>query len=72
MLFHGVANIEEAASTAKKYVDEGVSIVELCGGFGYGGTQAVLDAVGDRAQVSLTMSQILDAPKLNKILEDWM
>ena len=72
MVIQGVGSIEEGASMAKKYVDEGVSIVELCGGFGYGGAKTVSDAVGDRAQVSMTVSQILDAPKLTKILGYWM
>lgn len=71
VLIQGVASVEEGASMAKKYADEGASIIELCGAFGYGGAKAVSDAVGDKAQVSMTVSEILAAPKLAKILEDW-
>ena len=72
MLIQGVGSVEEGTSLVKKLVDEGVSLVELCGGFGYGGAKAVSDAVGDRASVSMAVSQVLDAPKLAGILNDWM
>jgi len=71
MLIQGVESVEEGVSMAKKYVQEGVSIVELCGGFGYRGAKEVSDAVGDKASVSMSVSQVLDAPKLAKILGDW-
>ena len=71
MLIQGVRSIEEGASLAAQLADEGISIVELCGGFGFRGAQAVSDAVGDRAQVSMAVSQVLDAPKLTKILGEW-
>jgi len=72
MLIQGVGSIEEGASMAKKLVDKGVSLIELCGGFGYGGAKAVSDAVGDRASVSMAVGQVLDAPKLAGILKEWM
>ena len=72
MLIQGVGSIEEGASMAEKFADEGGTLVELCGGFGYAGAKAVSDAVGDRASVSIAVGQVLDAPKLAKILEDWV
>jgi len=71
MLVQGVRSIDEGAAMAKQLVAEGVSLIELCGAFGYAGAKAVSDAVGDRASVSPTVSQVLDAPKLAKILETW-
>ena len=71
MMFQGVRSIEEGASMAKQFVAEGVSLIELCGAFGFAGAKAVSEAVGDRASVSATLSQVLDAPKLAKILEIW-
>jgi hypothetical protein len=72
MLIQGVGSVEEGASMARQFVDEGVSIVELCGAFGYAGAKAVSDAVGEKAQVSMTVSEITAAPKLAKILDDWL
>ena len=71
MLIQGVTSIEEGASIAGKLAEEGVSIIELCGGFGYGGAKAVSDAVGEKASVSMAVGQVLDAPKLAGILGDW-
>ena len=71
MLIQGVSSIEEGASMAKRLADEGVSLVELCGGFGYEGAKAVSDAVSDKTSVSMSVVQVLDAPKLAGILADW-
>jgi len=71
MMIQGVRSIEEGASMAKQFVEEGVSLVELCGGFGYAGAKAVSDAVGDRASVGMIVHQVWDAPKLAKVLEAW-
>jgi len=71
MLIQGVGSIEEGASMAKQFAEAGVSLIELCGGFGFAGAKTVSDAVGNRASVSMTVSQVLDAPKLAEILGDW-
>lgn len=68
-VIQGVRSIEEGASMAKQFVEEGVSLVELCGGFGYAGAKAVSDAVGDRASVGMIVHQVWNAPKLAIVLE---
>lgn len=71
MVIQGVKSIEEGASMAKQLVEEGISLVELCGGFGYAGAKIVSEAVGDRASVGMIVLQVWDAPKLAKMLETW-
>ncbi|MEM0021645.1 MAG: DUF6506 family protein [Fervidicoccaceae archaeon] len=48
---HGVSSYEEAAALAKKLVEDGVSVIELCGGFGNRGVAIVSEAVAGKAKV---------------------
>jgi hypothetical protein len=47
----GVKNYDEAQKVALLMVDEGVTAIELCAGFGNEGTALVAKAVGERAIV---------------------
>ena len=47
----GVPKAEDALPIAKRLVDEGVQLVELCGGFGPVGTTRILEATGHRVPV---------------------
>ena len=47
----GVRNVDEAASVARQLVDEGVELIELCGGFGGEGLGAVVNAVQGKVPV---------------------
>lgn len=49
----GVKNYEEAQIVALQLVEEGVSAIELCAGFGTEGTALVAKAVGDKAIVGV-------------------
>jgi hypothetical protein len=42
----GISDVSEAPAVARALVDEGVELLELCGGFGPLGTAEVLDAIG--------------------------
>lgn len=46
-----VPSYEEAAKVASELADEGIAVIELCGGFGIRGTYVVKQAVGDRAKI---------------------
>lgn len=45
MITLGVDSYERAAEEAKKLVDEGIVLLELCGGFGYRGVAKIKEAV---------------------------
>jgi hypothetical protein len=49
----GVKNYDEAQMVAKQLVDEGITAIELCAGFGNEGTALVSKAVGDKAVVGV-------------------
>jgi len=49
----GVGNYSDAERTARDLVNEGVSAIELCGGFGIEGTARVKKAVGEKAEVGV-------------------
>ncbi len=49
----GVKNYEEAVDVALKLVDDGITAIELCAGFGNEGTAMIAKAVGDKALVGV-------------------
>jgi len=49
----GVKNYSEAQDVAMQLVEEGVTAIELCAGFGTEGTALVAKAVGDKAVVGV-------------------
>lgn len=53
MICIGVGSYEMACQEAKKLADEGVIMIELCGGFGTMGHAQVTEAVAGRLQVGI-------------------
>lgn len=53
MIFVGVGSYEMACQEAKKLADEGVIMIELCGGFGTMGHAKVTEAVEGRLRVGV-------------------
>jgi hypothetical protein len=51
MICVGVPSVELGVHAASKLADEGVDLIELCGGFGATGLSAVIEAVNGRAPV---------------------
>ena len=49
----GVKDYDQAAQVARELVDQGVTAIELCGGFGQIGVARVAEAVGDKAFVGV-------------------
>ncbi|CAL9585070.1 hypothetical protein SUDANB95_05079 [Actinosynnema sp. ALI-1.44] len=47
----GVGRVEQVVAAARRLVDDGAELVELCGAFGPVWTAKVLDAVGGRVPV---------------------
>jgi hypothetical protein len=71
MFVVGVKSALEGAILAKQYVkEEGVNIVELCGGFGYEGGKAVYETVGDEVPVGIVMHHVWSATKLTELLKE--
>lgn len=53
MIVVGVGSYDMACAEAKKLADEGVIMIELCGGFGTLGHAKVTEAVAGRLQVGV-------------------
>ncbi len=49
----GVVDYAQAESVAQALVAEGITAIELCGGFGHAGTAQVVDAVQGKAAVGV-------------------
>ena len=47
----GVRDIGEAVAAARQLVDDGVELIELCGGFGGAGLGAIVNAVHGKVPV---------------------
>ena len=54
----GVKNYSEAKDLAKKLVSEGISAIELCGGFGHRGTALVSEALQGKIPVGVVRFDI--------------
>lgn len=54
----GVKNYDEACKVAKELVDQGISAIELCGGFGNKGVAKVVDAVNHKIPVGVVRFDI--------------
>lgn len=66
----GVKNYEEAETVAKELVEQGVTAIELCAGFGNEGTARVAKAVGDKAVVGAVRFDL--HPAFNNVSGDKM
>jgi hypothetical protein len=64
----GVKNYDEACKMAKQLVDEGISAIELCGGFGHAGVAKVCEAVDYKIPVGVVRFDI--HPGLNNTSGD--
>ncbi len=53
-----VVNYKQACIIAKDLVSEGISAIELCGGFGHIGTYMVANAVGQKIPVGVVRFDI--------------
>jgi hypothetical protein len=51
MTIIAVKDFEQAKEIALKLVEEGIKVIELCGGFGYKATAKIKNAVGDTAEI---------------------
>ena len=51
MICVGVPTVADGADAARRLLDEGVELIELCGGFGGAGLGAVVSAVSGRVPV---------------------
>ena len=47
----GVKDIEDAESTARKLLQEGIGCIEVCGAFGIDGAKAIINATENRIPV---------------------
>jgi hypothetical protein len=47
----GVATVAQASVAAHELINEGIELIELCGGFGAAGTAAVIAAAAGRVPV---------------------
>ncbi|MDL2253058.1 DUF6506 family protein [Ruminococcaceae bacterium OttesenSCG-928-I18] len=50
--FMGVTSVQEGCETAKKLVENGCQLIELCGGFGEEGAKEVVKAIDDAVPVA--------------------
>jgi hypothetical protein len=51
IVFVFTANMKQSIDVAKQLVDQGCSVIELCGGFGHSMTGKIADAVKGKAAV---------------------
>ena len=63
----GVSSVSEAPTLARQLVQDGVELIELCGGFGGAGLAAVVSAVQGRVPVGAVFFGVDASSGLNRI-----
>jgi predicted polyphosphate/ATP-dependent NAD kinase len=66
----GVPSISDAPSLARQLVEDGVELIELCGGFGGAGLAAVVSAVQGRVPVGAVFFGVDASSGLNRIFSE--
>ena len=65
----GVKDFDDAVNTAKSLVEDGVELIEVCGGFGPISAAKVIEAVGDKVPVGSVSFGVESAGKFSALLE---
>jgi hypothetical protein len=68
MICVGVPDVQSASTEARKLVEEGVKLIELCGAFGGAGLAAVTSAVQGRVPVGAVFYGSDAAAGLSRLL----
>jgi len=63
----GVPSISDAPDLAQQLTDDGVELIELCGGFGGAGLAAIVSAVRGRVPVGAVFFGVDASSGLNRI-----
>jgi predicted polyphosphate/ATP-dependent NAD kinase len=63
----GVPSVSDAPSLARQVVEDGVELIELCGGFGGAGLAAIVSAVQGRVPVGAVFFGVDASSGLNRI-----
>jgi len=53
MTIVGVKNFDQAKDIASQLAEEGIKIIELCGGFGFKATAKIKETVGDTVEIGV-------------------
>jgi len=70
MSVRGVADLEEAVLASKVLVEEGVQVIELCGGFDENMTRRIIDAIGGAVPVAAVAYFPEELAKLERFLKE--
>jgi predicted polyphosphate/ATP-dependent NAD kinase len=63
----GVPSVSDAANLARQLIEDGVELIELCGGFGGAGLAAIVSAVQGRVPVGAVFFGVDASSGLNRI-----
>lgn len=63
----GVPSVSDAPALARQLIEEGVELIELCGGFGGAGLAAIVSAVHGRVPVGAVFFGVDASCGLNRI-----
>lgn len=63
----GVPSVSDAPALARQLTDDGVELIELCGGFGGAGLAAIVSAVPGRVPVGAVFFGVDASSGLNRI-----
>ena len=65
----GVKDFDDAVNTARSLVEDGVELIEVCGGFGPVSVARIIEAVGDKVPVGSVSFGVESIGKFSDLLE---
>jgi len=65
----GVKDFTDAVNTVRRLVEDGVELIEVCGGFGPVSVTKIIDAVGDKVPVGSVSFGVESIKKFSDLLE---
>lgn len=67
---YAVDSFEKGEALCKTLVDEGISLIELCGSWGYTGASRILAAIDNQVAVGFVTHQQHNASLVQKVMAD--
>ncbi|ACA85732.1 DUF6506 family protein [Shewanella woodyi] len=64
----GVSTVEQAITVCRELIEEGVQVIELCGGFGEESANKVINSLDSQTPIGFVGFSVSETQKLTKLL----
>ncbi|MBW8184311.1 DUF6506 family protein [Shewanella nanhaiensis] len=64
----GVSTVEQAITVCRELIEEGVQVIELCGGFGEENASKIINSLDSQTPIGFVGFSVSETQKLTKLL----